>query len=1034
MATATVNFIGSAAPLLSSSVLSECQNAKDSTCRGGVAAVAAHARRQTVPTLVLPRLDRSHEFVQSHPLGWNVNTRVLQEHFGWKAFTANPELLTEQETGRDVSGLQTPDMPLLMTNVAIPPSNSWHPYVESVHLDPVTKLALISLEDESDNSQLGWSQVDSALATLDYIAALNRRTQCGSGDKQELCWTPIILVYSSSKETFDRLVTATIGHENPPALIVDWEGTQPAYGKTKPTVLENDVWITSQALTEEKYLQYTITVDLATQRIQNLNVTQSSLLELPPNYKDEAYAKDISFLRSLADEAMSNDPALANSNAMPRADTGQCKRQECEVGNLVADSLRWKTRADVGFFLGQDLAGPGWSFGQIRVSNIFETLPTPTTICTGKISGKALIKILDHSLKTDKGSSPLDSRFLQVSGLQVIYNDQSQSSTKLVSLKVWDHTVRAFLDLNPLRLYEFATTKELCQATNSPYASFLEADDDVDAAGNDNFRIGSALLQNAVGDYLRNFKTTYVPTLDDRIKNDRTATTVLDLSAGACTQGSFWESEQQSCLSCPSSRSYVSLSDTRVDFKFQNNTMEPQIGRIVVVNRDLHDFVLSAKHVPEWFEFTAAKGMDSSFSNTVWPDAPMKLASGEQIAFDYAINATKLGVGITYDTVYFNVADYDPIPSCNSEPHALALDALIQVTPPNRIVDLGQHAIIGLAIMGLTILITAGLGLWVYLERSRWGYGNLGAKQVKSIQPLYLGTICFGVFIMALTIGGMSLDEGLMSGESSFKTCLISPWLLSLGITLIFSALLSKLTTAVKMAERPNERTVQVSYMDLIKPFIFLLISNFAILFLMLIDPPSWEQEGMESEDWKFYGFCHYGVLSSSLLIASGLLHFSTLCYTCYQTYKASSVSPEVKDIGLALFLWFQIIVIALPAWFTIDHEDIVGKYYFRVVVISVMSLAMLLSIFVPVMISRQIDKRGQQHHQKGHYRPGTPRHRRVEPEKVEESPSIFGGFLGFNQLAGSVAGSGPRYSQQDIDEEVHQEEQTRCLPDRFCS
>ena len=190
MLTRTINLVASATPLLSSENLVDCQNAEDPTCQGGVAAVAVYARHYAGdnPVLVLPRLDRDSQFVQSHPLGWSVNQKVLQERFGWNVFTSSPSLLSVTASGnisnkQDVAGLQSPDFPILLSNAAVPPSNSWYPYIESVHFDESTGLALISLEQDSKNSagannNLVWSQIESAMSALDYIASQNKRRQC----------------------------------------------------------------------------------------------------------------------------------------------------------------------------------------------------------------------------------------------------------------------------------------------------------------------------------------------------------------------------------------------------------------------------------------------------------------------------------------------------------------------------------------------------------------------------------------------------------------------------------------------------------------------------------------------------------------------------------------------------------------------------------------------------------------------------------------------------------------------------------------
>lgn len=1053
MGTSTVNFIGSAAPLFSAAILEDCRDAEDPTCKGGVAAVAAYIRKyafQGSPTLVCPRLDRQHEFVQSHPMEWNVNTKVLNQHFGWPLFTSDIALLTEGEDNnslhdglkavkRNVTGLQTPDIPLLITNAAIPPSNPWHHYVESVHFDPNTNLALISLEDEDADNGLGWSQVESALASLDYVAAENNRRRCGdvsmsaliSGafDSRVPCWIPILMVYKSANtNAFDRLVKAVDHHEYPPALLVDWEGTQKAYAELKVT--DNEMWIVSQELISDKYLQYTITVDLVTQRLSDLIVITDNLLDLPVESRDESYANDISFLRSLADEAIEHDPVVGNSNAMPRANTEQCQKGECKVGNLIADSVKWKFNADIAFVLGRAITGTGWSFGQVHVSDIFKALPKPTTTCTGKISGRVLVRVLEHALTAETtsiegNSTSLSSNFLQVSGLKIVYNNMRQDSTKLVSVKVWNPSEQAYLNVNPLRLYKFATERDLCNSARSSYASIISSDEVRPTEGEDfKVRMDSTLLQNVVGQYFQELESTYVPALEGRLENNVLATAAIHVpstSAAVCPKGSFWQKEKQACMSCPSSRDHVTLSESTIDFHFPNNTTEPQTGRVVVVNRDLHDFVMITKDIPDWFEFMSATSLSSS-KPVSWPYVPLKLSSGERIAFDFAINASRVGVGVTYGTVYFNISDYESIPHCFSQRRALALSTMLRVSPPDMVVNLGHHATVGMALMGVVLSACFGLGIWVFATRRRWGYGNIGDKSIKSTQPLYLGTICLGTFVMSSTIAALSMDEGLISDVS--KACVVAPWLLSFGLTLIFSALLSKLATAAKIAEQPHaERAVQISFKDWFLPFAALLLINSTLLFLMLIDPPSWSRQAFETEDWKLYGFCDYGGLSSSLLITSVMVHSLTLFYTLYQTYRVSKLSDElheIQNIGVALFTWFVISIVSIPVLFTIEEGDIARIYYLRVGVICSLCLSMLLCIFGPVLTrttARVSVSTGKS---------------KYEVEKMEENQSLFGGFLGFSSLAGGST-RGDIIPEVHDDEDVPQEEQNRCFTDHIC-
>ena len=61
------------------------------------------------------------------------------------------------------------------------------------------------------------------------------------------------------------------------------------------------------------------------------------------------------------------------------------------------------------------------------------------------------------------------------------------------------------------------------------------------------------------------------------------------------------------------------------------------------------------------------------------------------------------------------------------------------------------------------------------------------------MQPTFLVTICAGIFIMALAMLPMSLDDQTLSDEGADAACMAIPWLLSMGMTVTFSALFSKL-------------------------------------------------------------------------------------------------------------------------------------------------------------------------------------------------------------------------------------------------
>mgnify|MGYP003867968791 CR=1 FL=1 len=1113
----TINLIGSAAPLLSGRSLSDCETSEDATCQGGVAAVAAYIRHHSTkdePSLVVPLLDTQSQFVNSHPMGWNVNQLIFQEHFRWKVFTAPPFLLYEgiddninnnnaRSSARDLSGLQTPDMPLLLTNVAVPPSNSWKPYLESVHFDPDTGIALIRLveekeeekvisrrpDDEDDGTVISsssspvWSQLSSALNALDYIAAENKRRQCtapfgsssppsnslasyngnstqvfrtneensenaaetsGNNNKknnnnnnnnnnsnnsnnsnnnksnkeqqtENRCWVPIIFANAVTRAKLDKLIAGVSDHPAPPALIVDLDGAHQAY--SSPQVIRRGIWVLSQPLNQEQYYLHTkLTLDTDTNRITDLVLRTQDLSTpiLPDIWKnDTQYAKDVEYIHNRAIEAVAFDPVVGNSNTMPAAHSGVCAIQECEIGNLIADALQWKAKTDVAFVAASNLKGPGWSFGQVHTSDIWGAIPTPTTTCIGTIRGASLLKLLDGAFNTTaagEDDTAARAKLLQVAGVKVVYNKKLETTSKLVSVQVWYKEERVFQDINPLRLYTFATESDIC-TSNSWYGPSLERED---------LLMENDLLQNVVGEYLGQLTSTYVPVKEGRLQENPEATVSMDLKStnDICPAGKYWNAPKEACFECPSSKSYVAMSDESVTFRIKRDDKVAPTGRLIITNRDLYDFVLVSKEIPEWFHFTSASSIVRR-SALQWPRVPVLLESGQRIAMDYRINATELPVGAWLGNVTISVSDYSTIGGCfATRDSVLSLETRVEVTPSDTVVQLDTHAAFGLAVMGLVLFASMALALHIFRIRERWGYGRLGDTSIKSIQPLYLATICLGVSVMALAIVPLSIDDPTMSGM-----CLLAPWLISLGLTIVFSALLSKLSTAKKILDSPSLREIQVSTKDLVMPFIVLFSVNFAILFCMLIDPPGWGYEVAQGEDWKFYGACQYSELSSALTFASGLLHLSTLFFTCFYAYQVAYLNDEfheLKNIGLAVFIWLQIVIICIPFWFILDDSVVVGRYYFKVGAIGALCLSMLLCIFFPVLRGAAADDDNVR--------------RKTKTDLEEDNQSSFGGgFLGFSSLAGSLGGNRRAVPVFEDEDNEPAEQQNRCLADRLC-
>jgi len=408
------------APLLSGQ-LHQCLTADDPSCDGGVAAFRAMLRHNSkleaqqdtqdsdaLPFAHIQLLDKDSAFVHMHPLGLSVNRLILNGLMGLDVFASSPSILLQNKldyevSSQDISSLQTHDMPLLLSNVGVPPSNSWHPYTKAVHFDTETRLAILSLSMSTE--ALTVSQVPAAVGILRYVRKVNEENGCvvpsssyhtTFGDyfsksnvtkKEEedktdssKCWLPVVQ-HSDKEDQFVSFLEAMLQlpRDHRPAMIIDIEGNIKEY--EEPTLIEG-MWVVSLELNSGTYFQHKLEMSYDTiygLQLDNVEFISAPLSPLPDEMKDEIYRSEIITLRRAADEAMINNPVIGYSDEMPFArdltSYRPCKSGECPIGNLFTDAARWYAKADVAFITSGGVRGPGWQAGDVHVSNVWESLP-----------------------------------------------------------------------------------------------------------------------------------------------------------------------------------------------------------------------------------------------------------------------------------------------------------------------------------------------------------------------------------------------------------------------------------------------------------------------------------------------------------------------------------------------------------------------------------------------------------------------------------------------------------------------------------
>ena len=162
-------------------------------------------------------------------------------------------------------------------------------------------------------------------------------------------------------------------------------------------------------------------------------------------------------------------------------------------------------------------------------------------------------------------------------------------------------------------------------------------------------------------------------------------------------------------------------------------------------------------------------------------------------------------------------------------------------------------------------------------------------------------------------------------------TTLFNPiqWLVSLGFSLVFSALFSKLWRINRVfAAAASLKRVVVTEKDVLKPFAILMTLNFVILLSWtLVDPMVFER--VYTDELTSYGRCMpQGSAWKGFIATLAILNFIALIIVNVQAYHARSINDELSEskyIGLVTLSMFQIFIVGVPL-LVIVYNDPSGK------------------------------------------------------------------------------------------------------------
>ncbi|KAL9186795.1 hypothetical protein ACHAXT_010515 [Thalassiosira profunda] len=958
-------------------------NVTDASCAGGLASVASvirHSqRRGDGPALHIPKLDRVSKFVQMHPEGWGVNRLISHDRFGWPAYFTSPSLFSETG-GRDVSLLRTHDFTPIMTNVDLSPSSPWSPYLQGVYFDEGTGLAQIHIRD--DTQPMAAEAVSSLEAALDYVAETNERAGCfenGEGhattfDAEEghdsdeghsqwshltaQCWSAVVLFNEPNQDQYKACLEAALQHPHPPLVFYDMDENDARYATPKIVNDRTVVFHLPDSTDAVSHLRLEVGgYDSGGRRtIQSMEYTAQALDGLPMELKDEDYVADLKYLRTLADQALENDPIVGTSEFMPFTREGEwrkCMGGECPIGNLFTDAMAWAADADFAVASSGGLRGPGWPAGPVRVSDLFAALPFMNDLCTGVMSGVSVFKLLNYSTAVatyESTYTPMGDRLLQLSGMRMTYNTlvEGDGTGRLMAVEVWDKEEKKYLPLERLKLYTFATDSWMCGGFD-PFPSLLgeelviegEVPGSVDLNEN---------IQSIVGEYLTELDKPYKTSIQQRLVNDTKAFTPLDFvqTEESCSMDHFWESQTLTCKPCPGGK-YVSFSDELVSFVVLDGSEGIIVGREILYNRETFDVTVAPRLSPSWFL------LGSLGNSTNDASKPMVLLPGESTAIEFGIDSSQLTPGTVRSTVSWGVVIDGEYPGCLTDLD-ISFDVLVEVRDEEDLNQIDRIRPVGLTFMALAMALSFFFAAYTWKKKEQ--------RVMKAGQPHFLLLICAGTFIMATSIIPLSIDDSIASVEGCSKACMSFPWLFLIGFTTTFSALTAKIWRLNRvMSNARSMSRVAVTEREAIAPILIFSVLNVALLLCWtLVDPLVWNREPIDDDPSNTYGFCaSEGTASIAFITVLILLNLTALVLACVQAWRARKMDDEFTEsrwLGMAIMSWIQVLVIGVPV-ILLTRSDPIASYFTQTALVFLVCVSMLCFIYVPKM--RMMSKQSKQ-------------------------------------------------------------------------
>ncbi|MBK5932699.1 5'-nucleotidase [Rhodovulum imhoffii] len=149
-----------------------------------------------------------------------------------------------------------------------------------------------------------------------------------------------------------------------------------------------------------------------------------------------------------------------------------CRTQECPMGNLVADAMLDRVRAQGIQIAIQNGGGLRASIdaGPVTMGEVLTVLPFQNTLSTFQVSGQTVLDALENGFgQVEEGAG----RFPQVAGLKVVWNPAAGPGARVVGVQVAEGD--GFVPLDPAATYGVVSNNYVRNGGDG-YKMFVEAE------------------------------------------------------------------------------------------------------------------------------------------------------------------------------------------------------------------------------------------------------------------------------------------------------------------------------------------------------------------------------------------------------------------------------------------------------------------------------------------------------------------------------------------------------------------------------